>query len=143
MAYCIKSFRSVWEGILENNNKYIFLVLMVGKSRYTIDLNVRSLFQRSTSATKTFNNTITPMHCHKRMYEEEFENTKGVIRICKSKDRQRSTKHYTENKRSSSTNYTKTRGWTRVLRKDKLWHPSYQMLPQKLTICANSPVNDL
>jgi len=52
--------------------------------------------------------------------EEEFEDTKGVIRIRKSKkdkttlwpkekvqkDKQRSTKHYTEAKRSSNTNHT-------------------------------------
>ena len=48
---------------------------------------------------------------------EDFEDTKGVIRIHKSKDRQhndqkkrdkqRSTKHYTENYRSSNTNPTK------------------------------------
>ena len=52
-----------------------------------------------------------------------FEDTKWVIRIRKSKDRQqngqkkkekkdkqRSTKHYTENQRASSTNPNKNRG---------------------------------
>ena len=43
------------------------------------------------------------------------------------KDKQWSTKHYTENKWSSNTNLTTNRGWTRVLRKGKLfllhyWH---------------------
>ena len=49
--------------------------------------------------------------------QEEFEDTKGVIRIHKSKDRQdngqkkkdkqRSTKHCAKNERSSNTNPTK------------------------------------
>jgi hypothetical protein len=51
--------------------------------------------------------------------ERKFEDTNGVIRIRKSKtdkknnghnDNQRSTKHYTENLRSSNTNPTKNRG---------------------------------
>jgi len=51
--------------------------------------------------------------------EEEFEDTKRLIKIRNSKndrqhngqeDKQRSTKHYIENKRSSSTNPTKNRG---------------------------------
>ena len=33
-----------------------------------------------------------------------------------NKVKQRSTKHYTENKRSSNTNSTKNREWTQVLR---------------------------
>jgi hypothetical protein len=49
---------------------------------------------------------------------EEFEDTKGIIRIHKSKDRQhngqkdkqRSIKHYIKNWRSSNTNLTKTGG---------------------------------
>ena len=51
--------------------------------------------------------------------QEEFEDTKGIIRIRNSKknrqhngktknDKQRYTKHYTENKRSSNANPTKT-----------------------------------
>jgi hypothetical protein len=47
---------------------------------------------------------------------EKFEDTKGVIRSRKSKDRQynwqketdKGTKHYTENKRLGNTNPTKT-----------------------------------
>jgi len=35
----------------------------------------------------------------------------------KQKDKQRPTKHYTENQRWSNTNTTKNRGWTQVLRK--------------------------
>ena len=57
--------------------------------------------------------------------QEESEDTKGVIRCRKSKDRhhngykdkQRSTKYYTENERSSNTHLTKSRGRTHVLRK--------------------------
>jgi hypothetical protein len=61
-------------------------------------------------------------------YQEEFEDTKEVIRIRKSKDSQRngqrdkqwSTKHYTENWISKNTNSTKTGGeLNQVLRKDK------------------------
>jgi len=62
--------------------------------------------------------------------QEEFEDTKEVIKISKSKKnrqhsgqkkkykgtKQHSTKH-THKKRSSNTNPTKTRGWTQVLRK--------------------------
>ena len=57
--------------------------------------------------------------------QEEFEDTKGVIRIRNSKDMQhngqkkkdkrtkkRSTKHYIENYRSSKTNPTKNRGFS-------------------------------
>ena len=51
--------------------------------------------------------------------QEEFEDTKGIIRIRNSKknrqhngktknDKQRYTKHYTEHKRSSNANPTKT-----------------------------------
>ena len=64
-------------------------------------------------------------------YKEELP--KGVIRICKSKkdrqhngqkikvqkDKQRSTKYYTENNRLSNTNLTKNRGLNQVLRKDQ------------------------
>jgi hypothetical protein len=55
--------------------------------------------------------------------EEKFKDTKEVIRIRKSKDRQhngqkkkggnykqRSTKHYTDNKLSSNSNHTENRG---------------------------------
>jgi hypothetical protein len=62
-------------------------------------------------------------------YSEKFEDTKGVIRSRKSKDRQYHGQkkkdkganndlktHYTENKRSSNTNLIKNRGWTQVLR---------------------------
>jgi hypothetical protein len=65
--------------------------------------------------------------------EEKFEDTKRVIRRCKSKDRQcngqtkknKSTKHYTEKQRSSN----RSPGWTHVLRKGKqfllqMWHLS-------------------
>ena len=46
--------------------------------------------------------------------QEEFEDTKGVITIHKSKkDRQ----HNGQKK--------KDRGWTQVLRKGKQWHPSF------------------
>ena len=57
-----------------------------------------------------------------RHWQEEFENTKGVIRIRKSKkdntmanrkrtkDKQRFTKHQTENKSSSKTSPIKIRG---------------------------------
>jgi hypothetical protein len=55
----------------------------------------------------------------------KVDDTKGVIRIRKSKDRQyndqnnqdkqRSTKYYTENFRSRNKNLTKNRGWTHVL----------------------------
>jgi hypothetical protein len=52
--------------------------------------------------------TITNRHKYERFLSEEFEDTKGVIRIGKSKmnrqhnsqkkgDKQQSTKHYTEN----------------------------------------------
>jgi hypothetical protein len=62
--------------------------------------------------------------------QEDFKDTKGVIRIRKSskdeqhngqkkKDKQRSAKHYTKSKRSSNTNPTKNRGWIRVLWKGK------------------------
>ena len=72
-------------------------------------------------------------------YEEKFEDTEGVIKSIISKDRhhngqkkkhkQRSTKRYAENKRSSNTNITKNRGWTQVLRTGKqvllhMWNPS-------------------
>jgi len=55
--------------------------------------------------------------------KEEFEDTKEIIRICKSKndktlwpkekgqkDKQQSTKHFTENLRSRNTNPTKRQG---------------------------------
>ena len=72
--------------------------------------------------------------CH-----EKYVNTKGVIRIHKSKkdrqdngqkNKQRCTKHYTENERSSNTNPAKHRVWNQVLRKSKhfllhKWHQSY------------------
>ena len=50
---------------------------------------------------------------------EEFEDTKRVIRIRKSKDRQLSTKHShkTKDRVTSNTNPTKKPGWTHVLRK--------------------------
>ena len=58
--------------------------------------------------------------------EEKVEDTNEVARSHRSKDRQhngqmkkdkqRSTKHYTENKRSSNTNPTYNLGWTQVLR---------------------------
>ena len=66
----------------------------------------------------------------------KVDDTKGVIRIRKSKDRQyndqnnqdkqRSTKYYTENFRSRNKNLTKNRGWTQVLeilyvKLDSLW----------------------
>ena len=56
--------------------------------------------------------------------QEEIEDTKGVIRIRKSKkkrhnndkkDKQRSTKHT----HKTNTNPTKNRGWNQVLRKGK------------------------
>jgi hypothetical protein len=52
-----------------------------------------------------------------------FEDTKGVIRVRKSKKdntmaKRNRTKHYIENKRPSNTNPTKNRGLTQVLRKD-------------------------
>ena len=45
------------------------------------------------------------------------------------KDKQLSTKHYRETKRSSNMNPTKNQGWTQVLRMDKpflfnVWHQS-------------------
>jgi hypothetical protein len=54
------------------------------------------------------------------IYQEEFEDTNGIDRICKSKknrqhngqkkkDKQRPIKHYTENNRSSRMNPTKIR----------------------------------
>ena len=60
--------------------------------------------------------------------QEKFIDTKGVIRSRKSKkdwqhngqkekgqkDKQRSTKHYTENLRSSNTNLVKNLEWTQV-----------------------------
>ena len=64
--------------------------------------------------------------------QREFEDIKCAIIICKSKDRQRngqqkkeqkdkqrSTKHYAENKRSSNTNTTENRWWNHVFRKGK------------------------
>ena len=61
-------------------------------------------------------------------YEEEFEDTKEVIRRRKSKDKRKATKvqipinkkkknNNRDNKRSSNTNTTKNRGWTQVLQK--------------------------
>jgi len=68
-----------------------------------------------------------------KIVQEEFEDAKVVIRICKSKrdrqyngkkekglkDKQRSTKHHTENKRSRYTNPTKTGGELRCCEKGK------------------------
>ena len=60
-----------------------------------------------------------------------FEDTWGIIWIRKSKkdrqhnrqkDKQRSTKHYIENKRSHSMNPTKNHEWTRVLQKSGQWY---------------------
>jgi len=60
---------------------------------------------------------------------ENFEDIKWVIRACKStknrqfccqktKDKQSSIKHYTENYRMKNSKSTKIWGWTQVLRKD-------------------------
>ena len=69
----------------------------------------------------------------KQTSKEEFEDTKGIIRICKSqKDRQHNG-HMKKNKRTnnnlqnihiklkieSNTNATKNRGWTQVFLKGK------------------------
>jgi len=62
--------------------------------------------------------------------ELELEDTKEVVRIRKSKtvrqrngqtkqDKQRPTKHYTENYKLSNSNLTVNQWWTHVLRKSK------------------------
>jgi len=75
--------------------------------------------------------------------QEEFEDTKEVVRICKWKDRphngqkdkQRSTKHYTENLRSSNTNPTKNRGCTQLLWKGKQF--LIYMCTRRVTLITN------
>ena len=68
---------------------------------------------------------VDPTNITTTVLREEFEDTKGVFRIRISKkkqttqlptekvqkDKQSSTKHYKESKRSSNTNPTKNRGW--------------------------------
>jgi hypothetical protein len=52
---------------------------------------------------------------------EQFDDTKGAIWSRKTKngqkkmEKQRSTKHYIEPKRSSNTNATENRGWIRAI----------------------------
>jgi len=76
----------------------------------------------------------------KNQHQEKFEDTKRVIRALnqrrtgstmtkRKKEKQRSTRHYTEHLSSSNTKPTKNRVWTQVFPKAKqfplhMWHTS-------------------
>jgi hypothetical protein len=102
-------------------------------------LFIKSFIQDFARATRTHKKSGVTLEYICWM-KKSLKMPKGVIRNRKSKkdrqyngqkkrDKQLSTKHYTENQRSSNTNPTKNRGSTHVLRKVEqfllqMWHSS-------------------
>jgi hypothetical protein len=67
------------------------------------------------------------LECNQKSYDEEGQTIQWQKKW--QKDKQRSTKHYAENKRLSNITTTKNQGWTHVFMRGKqfllhMWHPS-------------------
>jgi hypothetical protein len=111
----------------QQESNYIYLYTT--KFGTSIKIRLNRKFESTEFETMRVNCTkVMPIMCQRKVWRYQWGNQKPYIvegqttqwpKDRRQKNKQRSTKHYTENKRSSKTNLTKNRGWTQVLQKDK------------------------